>query len=176
MDISLIHAGLAGGAALAALPVILHLFMRQTPKHVIFPALRLIRERQKRSRKRLRIKNWLLLLARMALVALMALALTRPRLFSPPSLGDQEVPTPLGPPLDGAVRQGYAAVAESDRPRHEVYGPTDLARSGWDTGRPVEGLDRIKAIRSGVATYILRLTPKDARDIAVVAADPSENV
>ncbi len=60
MEISLIHAGLAAGAALAALPVILHLFMRQTPKHVIFPALRLIRERQKQSKKRLRIKNWLL--------------------------------------------------------------------------------------------------------------------
>ena len=66
MDISLIHAGLAAGAALAAVPVILHLFMKQTPKHVIFPALRLIRERQKRSQKRLRVKNWLLLLARMA--------------------------------------------------------------------------------------------------------------
>ncbi len=39
MEMSLIHAGLAAGAALAALPVILHLFMRQTPKHVIFPAL-----------------------------------------------------------------------------------------------------------------------------------------
>ncbi len=38
MDISLLHAGLAAGAALAAIPVILHLFMRQTPKHVIFPA------------------------------------------------------------------------------------------------------------------------------------------
>ena len=51
MEFSLIHAGLAAGAALAALPVILHLFMRQTPKHVIFPALRLIRERQKRSQE-----------------------------------------------------------------------------------------------------------------------------
>jgi len=57
MDISLINAGLAGGAALASVPVILHLFMKQTPKRVIFPALRLIRERQKRSRKKLRIKN-----------------------------------------------------------------------------------------------------------------------
>ena len=78
MDISLIHAGLAAGAALAALPVILHLFMKQTPKHIIFPALRLIRERQKRSQKKLKVKNWLLLLARMALLALMALALARP--------------------------------------------------------------------------------------------------
>ena len=52
MNISLLHAGLAGGAALAAIPLILHLLMRQTPKHVIFPALRLIRERQKQSKKR----------------------------------------------------------------------------------------------------------------------------
>src|SRR3954451_2640542 len=95
MDISLVHTGLAAGTALAAVPVILHLFMRQTPKHVVFPALRLIRERQKRSRKRLRIRNWLLLLARMPLIALMALALARPRLYSQTSLGDQEVPTAL---------------------------------------------------------------------------------
>src|SRR5882757_7386584 len=73
-----INAGLAAGVALAAVPVILHLFMKQTPKRVVFPALRLIRERQKRSKKKLRVKNWLLLLARMALVALMALALARP--------------------------------------------------------------------------------------------------
>ena len=40
MDISLLHAGLAAGAALAAMPVILHLFMRQTPKHVDLPGAR----------------------------------------------------------------------------------------------------------------------------------------
>ena len=67
MDISLLHAGLAAGATLAAIPVILHLFMRQTPKHVIFPALRLIRERHKRSKKQLKVKNWLLLAGENAL-------------------------------------------------------------------------------------------------------------
>jgi len=45
MEMSLMNAGLAAGAALAALPVILHLFMRQTPKHIMFPAMRLLRER-----------------------------------------------------------------------------------------------------------------------------------
>src|SRR3982751_4994320 len=100
MSISLLHAGLAAGAALAALPVILHLFMKQTPKHVVFPALRLIRERHKRSRKKLRVKNWLLLLARMALLALMALALARPRIVSEASVGDQEIPTALGVVFD----------------------------------------------------------------------------
>src|SRR5690242_11094952 len=91
--ITFVTAGLTAGALLAAVPVIIHLVMRQTPKRVIFPALRLIKERQKRSRKRMRIRNWLLLLARMAVVALMALALARPRIAAETSLGDREVPT-----------------------------------------------------------------------------------
>jgi hypothetical protein len=114
MEFSLIHAGLAAGAALAAVPVILHLFMRQQPKHVIFPALRLVRERQKRSRKRMRIKNWLLLLARMALLALMALALARPRLYSQVPQGDESVPTALGLVFDTSLSMGYK---ENDKTR-----------------------------------------------------------
>src|SRR5262249_37603757 len=107
MEMSLIHAGLAAGVALAVLPGILHLFMRQTPKHIVFPALRLVRERQRRSRKRLRIKNWLLLLARMALLALMALALARPRLYSQVPLGDESVPTALGLVFDTSLSMKY---------------------------------------------------------------------
>src|ERR1700752_1350134 len=107
MEMSLIHAGLAAGVGLAALPVLLHLFMRQTPKHVIFPALRLIRERQRQSKKRLRIKNWLLLLARMAILALMALALARPRLYSQVPLGDESVPQALGLVFDTSLSMEY---------------------------------------------------------------------
>ena len=107
MDISLIHAGMAGGAALAALPVILHLFMKQKPKRVIFPALRLIRERQKRSRKKLKVKNWLLLLARMAVLALMALALARPRVVTQASVGDADVPTAIGMVFDTSQSMSY---------------------------------------------------------------------
>lgn len=116
MEFSLIHAGLAAGAALAVVPVILHLFMRQTPRHVVFPALRLVRERQKRSRKRLRIKNWLLLLARMAVVALMAFALARPRLYSQMPLGDESVPVALGLVFDTSLSMGYR---ERDQTRLE---------------------------------------------------------
>jgi hypothetical protein len=250
MDISLIHAGLAGGAALAALPVILHLFMKQTPKRIVFPALQLIRERQKRSQKKLKVKNWLLLLARMALVALMALALARPRLFSQTSLGDEEVPTAIAlvfdtslsmgykekpdkslldeakeraleilkktpdtsqifivdsaepgvpmarspalarkqieglalhaanRPLNAAVGQAYAAVVDCDRPRHEVYVLTDLARSAWNPAATVEGLDLLTKVKdkAGVVTYLLQLTPKEVHDVAVVEAKPSVTI
>lgn len=102
-----INAGLAAGVALAALPVVLHLFMRQTPKRLVFPALRLIQERQRRSRKKLRIKNWLLLLARVLLLALMALALARPRVNSTTTLGDREVPTAMALVFDTSLSMAY---------------------------------------------------------------------
>jgi hypothetical protein len=102
-----INAGIAAGVGLAALPFILHLFFRQTPKRVIFPALQLVRERQKRSRKKLKVKNWLLLLARMALIALMALALARPRLWSNTRLSGEEVPTALALVFDTSLSMEY---------------------------------------------------------------------
>ncbi|HEV3122679.1 MAG TPA: BatA and WFA domain-containing protein [Isosphaeraceae bacterium] len=248
MNIALLGPGLAAGMALAAIPVILHLFMKQKPRHVIFPALRLIKERHKRSRKKLKIKNWLLLAARMAVVALMALALARPALYSQASLGDREVPTalalvfdtslsmqyteknetrlaeakkyadeilrktvelsrvfvidsaepgvaqPVSPsaarkrvqalqirpanrPLNLALGQAYRAVAESEnQQRHEVYVFTDLARSSWDLSRPADGLEAQKKVKLGITTYVLRLTPKDAHDLAVVEAEPSASV
>src|SRR5690348_10280126 len=114
--ITFVTAGLTAGAALAAIPVIIHLIMRQTPKHVIFPALRLIKERQKQSKKRLRIRNWLLLVARMVLIALMALALARPRLYSQTSLGDREVETALGLVFDTSYSMQYK---EKDKTRLE---------------------------------------------------------
>ncbi len=244
MDLSLINAGIAAGVGLAALPVILHLFMRPTPKHIIFPALRLIRERQKRSKKRLKVKNWLLLAARMLLLALMALALARPSIMAEKMIGDQEVPTaiglvfdtslsmgytqqdktrldegkaqafdilkktpsssvvyvvdsadpslpsPLSPDaarkrvealtlraanrtLNAAVGQTYTALAEADKPRHEVYVLTDLARSAWDNDRPAEGLEKAEKIKAGVKTYVLNLTPSEVRDVSVIEAKPS---
>jgi hypothetical protein len=251
MQFSLIHAGLAAGAALAALPIILHLFMRQTPKHIIFPALMLIRQRQRQSRKRLRIKNWLLLLARMAVLALMALALARPQLYSQVPLGDESVPTALGlvfdtslsmeykekdktrldeakerareivsnlpdsslvfvvdsaepgspvglspaaalkriegltirrvnRPLNAAMGQVYAAVADCDRPTRIVHVLTDLARSSWNLDRPAEGLDQVARLNSKkgskLTTIIQRLAPQEIQNVAVDSAEPESSV
>lgn len=243
------HAGLAAGAALAAIPVILHLFMRQTPKHVIFPALRLIRERHKRSKKQLKIKNWLLLAARMLLLALMALALARPSLNSETSLGDQEVPTavafvfdtsmsmqytekgkdrlseakarvadilkkttddsevfvidsadPVKPvavtpgsarkridaltlkaanrPLNAALLEASAAVGASNLGRREIYVLTDLASSAWELGstRTTEELEKLRKQKKLAKTYVLKLTPKEVKDVAVVSAEPTASV
>ena len=55
----------------------------------------------------MRIKNWLLLLARMAILALMALALARPRRYSEVPLGDDSQPMALGLVFDTSLSMEY---------------------------------------------------------------------
>jgi hypothetical protein len=79
---SFIHPLLLGGIVLVGLPVLLHLIMRQQPKHLIFPAFRFLQLQLRTNQRKLRLRHLLLLLLRMLLIALMCLALARPRLFS----------------------------------------------------------------------------------------------
>lgn len=66
---------LAGGAAA---PIIIHLLMRRRPRTVKFPLVRLIQRSQSRTLRRNRLRYLLLLLLRMALIAVFALILARP--------------------------------------------------------------------------------------------------
>ena len=63
------------GGVFVAIPIVLHLVMRRQPKHLIFPALRFIKERQETNRRRLQLRQWLLLLLRCMAIFLLAAAL-----------------------------------------------------------------------------------------------------
>ncbi len=69
---------IAMGIGLAAGPVLLHLLMQEKPKRVIFPALRFVFQRQQTARRSIRLRHWILLAMRVAVIALVALALSRP--------------------------------------------------------------------------------------------------
>lgn len=69
---------IALGAGLAVGPVILHWLMQEKPKHMVFPALRFVLQKQFVARRSMRLRHWLLLLFRIGLIALVALALSRP--------------------------------------------------------------------------------------------------
>lgn len=69
---------IALGAGLAAGPVILHLLMQEKPKRMVFPALRFVLQKQYVALRSMRLRHWLLLLLRVAVIALVALALSRP--------------------------------------------------------------------------------------------------
>jgi hypothetical protein len=88
-----IHPALLTGLLLAGLPVLLHLIMRQKPKQLPFPAFRFLARKATANRRRMRLRHLLLLLLRIGLVALMCLALARPRVLSERFnlLGDQPV-------------------------------------------------------------------------------------
>jgi hypothetical protein len=74
----LTHPLLLFGLVLVTIPVILHLLMRAKPKKLVFPALRLIQNRKKTNTRRMRLRHFWLLLLRMAVIALIALAVARP--------------------------------------------------------------------------------------------------
>src|SRR6185437_3007556 len=74
-----IHGYLLAGLLLVGVPVLLHLIMRQKPRHVSFPAFRFLRQRHLINRRKLRLQHLLLLLLRMGVIAALCLALARPR-------------------------------------------------------------------------------------------------
>ena len=97
---------LAGWPLVIAVPIVLHLVMRQQPKHLIFPAVAIHPAcAQHANRRQLKLRHWLLLALRCAVIGLLALALARPSILASGVLGDQEAPV------------AAALVFDTNRPR-----------------------------------------------------------
>ncbi|NBP79205.1 hypothetical protein EBU58_00480, partial [bacterium] len=104
MGLSFLTPLLLGGAALVAVPIVLHLAMRRKPVPHSFPALRFLQEKRVANRRRLRLNHLLLLLLRMAAIVLLALALARPTLRAAGWLGETEGPVAVAFVFDTAPR------------------------------------------------------------------------
>lgn len=113
-----INAWLLAGAALAVVPLVLHLLLRQRPRRFEFPALQFLRRRQDANRRRLRLRHLLLLALRMLLIVLLAVALARPRVkTSGGVLGSQKDPVAAALVFDTSKRMEYR---HENRTRLEV--------------------------------------------------------
>src|SRR5207302_10010922 len=77
-----IYPVLLGGFIFLGIPVLLHLIMRQKPKHLLFPAFRFLTRRHRSNQRKLQLRHLLLLALRMLLLAAVCLALARPKVFS----------------------------------------------------------------------------------------------
>jgi len=102
-----VHLSLLAGTALVALPIVLHLIMRQQPKLLEFPALRFIQKQHDVNRRRLQLRHLLLLLLRAAAIALLAFALARPSVKLAGALGSQESPVAAALVFDAAPHMEY---------------------------------------------------------------------
>ena len=104
MGLSFLTPLLLAGMALVAVPLVLHLLMRRKPVPREFPALRFLRQRAVSNRRRLRLSHILLLLLRMAGLAVLAMALARPTLRGAGWLADGEGPVAAVVVFDTAPR------------------------------------------------------------------------
>lgn len=102
-----VHLSLLAGAAFVAVPIVLHLIMRQRPRRFEFPALRFVRSRHEANRRRLRLRHLLLMLLRVAAIAVLALALARPSIRFSGTLGSQEAPVAAALVFDTAPHMDY---------------------------------------------------------------------
>ena len=73
-----INPWMLAGAAGAAVPVVIHLLVRRRFKRVPWAAMELLLRAFKKTRRRLRMENLLILLLRMAVIILAAIAVARP--------------------------------------------------------------------------------------------------
>jgi hypothetical protein len=104
---------LLSGVLLAGIPVLLHLIMRQKPKHLLFPAFRFLLQKHRTNQRKLQLRHLLLLALRIFLLAVACLALARPKVFSGRlSLGaDQPIAAVLI--IDTSYSMGFEAVGQT---------------------------------------------------------------
>jgi len=70
------------GLTAAALPVLIHLFSRRRTREVRFPSLEFLEEVSRRKVRRIQLRQFLLLLLRVLIIALFALAMAQPTIQS----------------------------------------------------------------------------------------------
>jgi hypothetical protein len=104
---------LLGGAALIALPIVLHLIMRREAQKLRFPALRFVQQRRNLNQHRLRLRHLLLLAMRCAIIALLAFALARPTLRGSGAAGKENAPVASALVFDNSLRMEYQQANKS---------------------------------------------------------------
>jgi hypothetical protein len=81
--ISFLNSGILFLTSAIILPVLIYLFARKKPHRIIFSSIRFIKESQQKQRKKINIKNLLLLLIRILIILFTILAISRPAIKAP---------------------------------------------------------------------------------------------
>lgn len=142
---------LLGGAI--TVPLLLHLFQRHQGPRVPFPALRYLLRAEKESARRIRLRQILLMMLRIAAVLLLAFAAARPFL---PLGGAGHSPTAVVIVLDNSMSTGAVTGEERVIDQLKARALESLAAAGPD--------DRFWLLRAGSGEPAL---PGSAEDIAV---------
>jgi hypothetical protein len=176
--------GLLALLAVAAIPLLLHLFQRHQGRRVAFPAIRYLRLAEREHARRIRLRQLLLLLLRVGAVVALALAAARPFLRS----GDGEhrataLVIVLDNSLSASLVRADTRVMDDLRAlalrAAESAGPDDRlwlirAAEPWEAAPPgaaAAAADRIRAVEPVPGGADLAGALERARDILAAGAD-----
>jgi hypothetical protein len=97
------------GLAAVAVPVLIHLLHKQRTQRVRWGAMQFLLETSLQERRKQKVEHWLLLLVRMAVLAFLALALSRPLLIGKQNPLASDLPTDVAVVLDHSLSTGRTA-------------------------------------------------------------------
>ena len=117
-----------GGLIAVAVPLVLHLVARREPPLVAFPAVRYLEDTARRHQRRFRLQHLLLLLVRMALIAVLVLAAAGPTMSG--GIAGSHAPAALVLVVDNSLSS--AAIIEGAPVLEQFRAPARriLARAG----------------------------------------------
>ena len=121
---------LAGLGALSV-PIIIHMMQSPRARQVDFPTIRFLRACQKHATRRTRIKNLLLLLLRMAIIALIVFGMAQPSCIKEESEFLPDAPVSMVIVVDNSYSMGY-----EDRGKSRFKQAKDAAVALVDTLKP----------------------------------------
>lgn len=151
MGLDFVNPALLLGAAAAAVPIVLHLIMRQQPRWLEFPALRFVRQKQEANRRRLKLRHLILLALRVAALCFLAAALARPSLKTSGGGIDQEAPVAAALVFDTSPRMAYR-----DQNQSRIQVAQELGR--WLLGElPEQSQVAVMESRLGAAVFQIDL-------------------
>lgn len=165
-----VHPALAAGALLAAVPLLIHLLNRQRHRPMAWAAMRFVQAAWRRTRRRARLESLILLLLRMAAVALLALAVARPFAGgASPLAALAESRRDLVVVLDGSASTGWRGPTQSVFER-----AVDRARAlvgELDGGRG----DRVRLVLAGAHPRLLSWrSPDEALGLLGALGEPTD--
>jgi hypothetical protein len=165
-----VHPALAAGALLAAVPLLIHLLNRQRHRPMAWAAMRFVQAAYRRTRRRARLESLILLLLRMAVVALLAFAVARPYTGgASPLAALAESRRDLVVILDGSASTGWRGPTQSVFER-----AVDRARALLGELEGGRG-DRVRLVLAGAHPRLLSWrSPEEAQALLGALSEPTD--
>jgi len=114
-NLTFLNSGILFLTSAILIPLLIYLFAKRKPHKVVFSSIKFIKESQKKQKRRINIKNILLLIIRMLIILLTVLAISRPSLRAPfLSPGKKHPPTAVVMIIDNSYSMDYLVDTQTD--------------------------------------------------------------